>query len=143
MESDESTVDRLERGIKDRLLAMRPWWGAFAQRSFIGPLALLGLILANFLTLVPDYVARGPSESKTGLGEYLSLLAVCVGVGIFLGWTLTLTRDVLFPEGTFCIGQGTKRHSVREGLRSFIVGTVFLGSILAIGSGLLVTFIAG
>ncbi|HEX8564710.1 MAG TPA: hypothetical protein VF648_03510 [Pyrinomonadaceae bacterium] len=130
-EEDTVAVNNL---VEERLSALKPWYSFLATRDFtlillISVFALfLGMSLAIALGVVGG--ADRPSSPETirsSIAAQLIAIAFIISPLIF-GYVLNKMRAVVFPMGVFAIGQGVKRHSDKELVRTLIVIGFFIST---------------
>lgn len=91
-----------------------------------------GPVLFGYLVLAVMAGEAGPARPHT-FSEALPIVGLLIGVlGVLTTatWGLNRLRDLYFPVATFAIGQGARRHQLRETIR-WVVVVGFLVSLAA------------
>ncbi len=112
--------------IINRIEGVKPWYSKLSKTDFI-TYSLIAYFLLNVFAwiLVALEVVQTSSGESSSQVEALARLLVfgIIGGLFFLGWLLNNFRNVVFPSGTFVIGQEAKRHKTLEKFRwSVVVG---------------------
>ena len=132
IDGNEEATSAISDLVEDRLSAMKPWYSFVAKTDFtlILLVSLLALILGMSLAIVLGMVGgadRPPSpitirESITG-----QMFAVASIIAPFIfGYFLNRGRAAVFPMGVIALGQGAKRHSDKELVRTLVVVGFFV-----------------
>lgn len=138
LDGPEDAVVKLNSLLEDLIPSLKPWYT---------PLVRLDFIIMGFLVLVAAYVGllvsaatgvianvkTSESDLKSTAIAWLLIFAIVVGLLVF-GWMLNRSRKMIFPIGVFALGQGQKRHTEKEWLRS----TVIVGFFVSLAAGIVV-----
>lgn len=135
----EEDVVRLTDKIQEILAGLRPKYAFLAKTN----LFYLGMAFTVFISitavLLGNIIPKTPASASTS-PESWQHNAIVVGITlllgfgpIFLGLALEMAKSKVFPLVTFGIGQGIKRHTFREFIRTVII----VGIIVSMVAGLI------
>jgi|GEM_PF-4059025 len=139
VEGREEDVIQMSEQVDERLAAMRPWYSFWARFDMSW---LPGILFATFFAGVAlaTYIRRGdqpaPKSPNYSFGDW-SLIILLGLTPTILGFLLNRVRRGTFPMGVFAIGQGEKRHTDKEVLRT----VVFVGFIISFLSSIVATLL--
>jgi len=135
----EEDVARLTDKIQEILAGLRPKYGFLAKTN----LFYLGIAFAVFIAitvvLLASIIPKTPASASTSPESWQSNaivtgISLLVALGpIILGLVLELLKSKVFPLVTFGIGQGKRRHTFREYIRTVII----VGIIVSMVAGLI------
>ena len=123
VDADEDAVLALSSGFNERLAAMRPWYYKLSSVTasmwpLYAPFVILFVIIPNARSFVQGKLSL-PSFNYP-VWFYMVVLSLTVLASLFYLY-LDKLRHRWFPMGVFCMGQGQKRHSDREIIRTGVI----------------------
>ncbi len=127
IEGSEGSVIAINDLVEERISSMKPWYNFMARTDFVSILLILllvlilGIVLAVVFGMVGgvDRPSSPVSIRSTVTGQVIALALVLAP--FILGYILNRIRQAVFPMGVFALGQGAKRHSDKELVRTVVV----------------------
>lgn len=133
IQGSEDTVIGLNEAVSARLSAMRPWYWPVSRTSTFIVLWLSFVFFSAVIPLFRYFVIQGGSAAALNSGK-VSMLAIVLGM--LFGAGLVLIAQLLdrlklrvFPMAVFAVGQGLKRHSDMEIVRTVFVAAFVVSSL--------------
>lgn len=127
IEGSEENVVAINDLVEERISSMKPWYSFMARTNFllILPILLVALILGMTLAIVFGVVGGSdrplsPESIRSSLTGQLIAITILLAPFI-LGYILNRIRQVVFPMGVFALGQGAKRYTHKELVRTVII----------------------
>jgi hypothetical protein len=137
----ESGVETLNDAIMDILAGMRPWYWRLTRFSFFGALLVFILCSSSLSAVLGIILVYGVGVDNAGPNVTLvPLFSVVFGLGailVLIAMGLDKFKGRVFPQITFAIGQGVRRHATMELVRWVVVVALFVGTMASLIAGIM------
>lgn len=137
IDARDDVVTRLRSDLLDLLSGIRPWYWPINRIDLaLIPLVVISAVWLSLLVYVAFRGSAEPSPPSSSQGEAIANLSVYgfIAALIFGGYAANRVRSILFPHGTFLIGQEVQRFDTLEkwrwGLGIAIVASLLGGAAL-------------
>lgn len=132
-------VSRLRSDLGDIIAGSKPWYSAIGRFDFLNA-GLLILFVAWLVLMAAVGFGWIQSDGDSGDNVRVKAMAQLITWGVPLlmvgvGIGFNRLRGLIFPFGSFLIGQGIRRHNTLEKAR----WTVIVGFIVSLSAGIAIT----
>ncbi|MBY0509223.1 MAG: hypothetical protein K2P94_03635 [Rhodospirillaceae bacterium] len=132
IKGDDTQVLALKRNLLDELRSIEPMYSTFvAHKSFPEFLLSVGVFIAAVTVVL--YVGSAIFSKNFSTNSHQAIGVAVIGMVA----ALLYSRFLLWPRAVFLIGHGRARHEQLGKFRTYVLGTVFLGTALAVASNYL------
>jgi len=129
---EEQDARALLEKLRQRIAALRPWYGFIARRKYSG--AIIDTLISWVFVIPVTRAIIKPfvQHASIGLSGWLFIVLFILILNTAISFAWGRIKGTSFPMGVFAIRQGEQRHREKAGIRAAVITCALIALMVSI-----------